>query len=32
MYSFYLTSTDTTFPESKKFFDEMTKTFTLSDA
>jgi eukaryotic-like serine/threonine-protein kinase len=32
MYSFYLTSTDATFAESKKFFDEMTRTFALSDA
>jgi hypothetical protein len=32
MYSFYLTSTDARFAESKKFFDEMTKTFTLSAA
>jgi eukaryotic-like serine/threonine-protein kinase len=32
MYSFYLTSTDATFAESKKFFDEMTRTFTLSAA
>jgi hypothetical protein len=32
MYSFYLTSTDATFAASKKFFDEMTRTFSLTDA
>jgi hypothetical protein len=32
MYSFYLTSTDARFAESKKFFDEMTKTFALNAA
>ena len=32
MYSFYLTSTDASFTESKKFFDEMSRTFSLSDA
>jgi hypothetical protein len=29
MYSFYLTSTDAQFADSKPFFDEMTRTFTL---
>jgi eukaryotic-like serine/threonine-protein kinase len=32
MYSFYLTSTDARFAESKKFFDEMTRTFALNAA
>ena len=32
MYSFYLTSTDSTFAASRTFFDEMARTFALSNA